>query len=403
MPDELPWELRRRGVRDARRHDQRVREAIRENLRHLVTEEAIIGSDGQRLVRVPIRYLDRYHFRYGLPQSHQGVGQGKGEPGDRLVEPAAGGGAGQAGDAPGELTFETDLTVQELARMMLEDLDLPWLEPKGRQTRVHELRFDEVRRVGSLANVDKRRTLRENLKRRAARGEPRPGEFVQDDLRYRSWREEPRPRMQAAAYLLLDRSASMTLDKKYIAKAFFFWMVQFLRTRYEKVEIVFIAHDAEARLVDERTFFGIGSAGGTICSSAYRAALDHIRRHHPAGQWNNYVFHFSDGDNFPEDNAAAAQAVRELLAESRMVGYGEIVEAAGASFYGGLERDARGREGRARTLERPKSLFGRALARVDDPHFVAVAIHRREDVYAALRAFLLADHGGEGDAAGTAS
>ncbi|MDI3298494.1 MAG: DUF444 family protein [Bacillota bacterium] len=396
MPAELPWELRRRGIRDARRHDQRVREAIRKNLRHLVTEEAIISSDGQRLVRVPIRYLERYRFRYGLPQSHQGVGQGKGEPGERLGEREGGGeGAAQAGDAPGELTFETDLTVQELARLMLEDMDLPWLEPKGRATRSRELRFDEVRRVGSLANVDKRRTLRENVKRKAARGDPRPGDFVEEDLRYRSWREEPRLQTQAAAYLLLDRSASMTLDKKYVAKAFFFWMVQFLRTRYERVEIVFIAHDAEARVVDERTFFAIGSSGGTICSSAYRAALEHIRRHHPAREWNNYVFHFSDGDNFPEDNAVAAEALRELLVESRMVGYGEIVEAAGPSFYGSPEGRAREREAeRPRELERPKSLFGRALARVGDPHFVAVAIHRREDVYGALRAFLLADHGG---------
>ncbi|MBX5464903.1 MAG: DUF444 family protein, partial [Clostridia bacterium] len=84
MTAELPWELRRRGIRDARRHDQRVREAIRKNLRHLVTEEAIISSDGQRVVRVPVRYLDRYRFRYGFPQSHQGVGQGEGQPGERL-------------------------------------------------------------------------------------------------------------------------------------------------------------------------------------------------------------------------------------------------------------------------------------------------------------------------------
>ncbi|MBX5465508.1 MAG: DUF444 family protein, partial [Clostridia bacterium] len=310
--------------------------------------------------------------------------------------PGGGGGGGEAGDAPGELTFETEMTVEELARLMLEDMALPWLEPRGRVSRSPELRFDEVRRVGSLANVDKRRTLHENVKRRAARGEPRPGDFVEEDLRYRSWREEPRPRFQAAAYLLLDRSASMTLDKKYVAKAFFFWMVQFLRSRYDRVEIVFIAHDAEARVVDERTFFAIGSAGGTLCSTAYRAALEHIRRHHPAVEWNNYVFHFSDGDNFPEDNAAAVEAVRELLAESRMVGYGEIAEAAGPSFYGyGREEGERGsRAEPPHGLERPKSLFGRALARLGDPRFVAVAVHRRQDVYGALRAFLLADREG---------
>src|SRR5947208_1414708 len=35
---ELPWELRRRGLKDSLRHDQRVKEAIRKNLRELTAE-----------------------------------------------------------------------------------------------------------------------------------------------------------------------------------------------------------------------------------------------------------------------------------------------------------------------------------------------------------------------------
>ena len=77
---ELPWELRRRGLKDSLRHDQRVKEAIRKNLRELIAEEAIITSDGTRRVRIPLRYLDQYRFKYGQPP--QGVGQGQGEPGD---------------------------------------------------------------------------------------------------------------------------------------------------------------------------------------------------------------------------------------------------------------------------------------------------------------------------------
>ena len=44
----LPWELRRRGLKDSLRHDQRVKDAIRKNLRELIAEEAIITSDGQQ-------------------------------------------------------------------------------------------------------------------------------------------------------------------------------------------------------------------------------------------------------------------------------------------------------------------------------------------------------------------
>ncbi len=56
---ELPWELRRRGLKDSLRHDQRVKEAIRKNLRELIAEEAIITSDGTKRVKIPLRYLDR--------------------------------------------------------------------------------------------------------------------------------------------------------------------------------------------------------------------------------------------------------------------------------------------------------------------------------------------------------
>ena len=35
---ELPWELRRRGLKDSLRHDQRVKDAIRKNLRELIAE-----------------------------------------------------------------------------------------------------------------------------------------------------------------------------------------------------------------------------------------------------------------------------------------------------------------------------------------------------------------------------
>ena len=76
----LPWELRRRGLKDSLRHDQRVKEAIRKNLRELIAEEAIITSDGKKKVRIPLRYLDQYRFKYGQPQ--RGVGQGQGQPGD---------------------------------------------------------------------------------------------------------------------------------------------------------------------------------------------------------------------------------------------------------------------------------------------------------------------------------
>ena len=62
---EIPWDLRRRALKDSMRHDKRVKEAIRKNLKELIAEENIITSDGRKLVKIPLRYLDQYRFRFG--------------------------------------------------------------------------------------------------------------------------------------------------------------------------------------------------------------------------------------------------------------------------------------------------------------------------------------------------
>jgi uncharacterized protein len=71
-----------------------VKEAIRKQLRELIAEEAIIASDGTKRVKIPLRYLDQYRFKYGQPL--QGVGQGEGQPGDVLGQ------RGSEGHGPGE-------------------------------------------------------------------------------------------------------------------------------------------------------------------------------------------------------------------------------------------------------------------------------------------------------------
>ena len=216
----LPWELRRRGLKDSLRHDQRVKEAIRKNLRELIAEEAIITSDGTKRVKIPLRYLDQYRFKYGQPP--QGVGQGAGQPGDVLGQRGSDGhgpGDAQPGEQPGEHTYEVEVPLAELAQMMLEDLALPWLEAKPeRQMTTTSYRFTDVRRSGSLANLDKRRTLLANLKRHAARGVPAVGRFRDADLRYKVWDVHEEHQAQAAVYMLMDVSGSMTTSKKYIAK-----------------------------------------------------------------------------------------------------------------------------------------------------------------------------------------
>ena len=361
------------------RHDQRVKDAIRKNLRELIAEEAIITSDGKKKVKIPLRYLDQYRFKYGQPQ--EGVGQGDGDPGDVLGQQDGNGqgqGTGAPGDQPGEQTYEVDVPLEELTQMMLEDLALPWMEEKPeREVTAESHRFTDIRRTGSLANLDKRRTLLCNLKRNALRGIAQVRDLHDSDLRYKVWDTYEEKQANAAVYMLMDRSGSMTTEKKYIAKSFFFWMVRFLRLKYEQVETVFIAHDTEAYVVPEQDFFTISNSGGTCCSSAYQVAMDHLYQHHPKKNWNIYLFHFSDGDNWPSDNDKCQELIRSLLDYCTMVGYGEIRYGDYQSFYSWM----------GQSESTPSSLQSVYNA-IDHPRLLSVTIQRKEELYQALQAFL---------------
>jgi sporulation protein YhbH len=327
-------------------------------------------------VKIPLRYLDQYRFRFG--QMGSGTGQGKGHVGDVIArESERGDGSEQPGDQPGEQVYEAEISVEELTRMMLEDLALPWLEEKDQQEiTTSTYTFDEVRRKGSMANLDKKRTLLENLKRHAAHKEPKVGAFRDADRRFKVWSVREEYHSNAAVYLLMDRSGSMTTEKKYIAKSFFFWLVRFLRLKYQTVDTIFIAHDTEAQIVPEHDFFTISNSGGTMCSSAYRMALEHIQKTHPKSQWNNYVFHFSDGDNWEEDNRRCQQLVTELLDHTSMVGYGEIRYRDEATFYGWVK-----------SFNPAWSTLHQELSGITHPRFVTTAIKQKEDIYQALQAF----------------
>jgi hypothetical protein len=225
-----------------------------------------------------------------------------------------------------------------------------------------------------MANIDKKRTLLENIKRHAAHKQPKVGAFRDADLRFKVWSVREEYHSNAAVYLLMDRSGSMTTEKKYIAKSFFFWLVRFLRLKYKTVDTVFIAHDTAAQIVSEQDFFTISNSGGTMCSSAYQAALEHIQQTHPKSRWNNYVFHFSDGDNWEEDNPRCKELVTQLLDHTSMIGYGEIRYRDEATFYGWVK-----------SFNPAWSTLHKELSAIAHPRFVTIFIKQKEDVYQALQ------------------
>jgi len=324
------WKLKKRGKRDSDRHKKLVERAIRKHGKNIITEYNIIKSDGDKKIKIPIKFLDKYRFKYGKINNDTGTGQGvDGKPGDKYRMKRgknSKGMAGKPGNEEGERIFEAEITVDELVEILMEELNLPWMDPKN--TTQIEIDNDEISSIdkkGIFPNIDLKRSLVENIKRNAAKGEAKIGGFVREDLRFKTWETEKEYHSNAAVYLMMDRSGSMDKDKTYIAKSFYFWMVQFLKRRYKKVDLVFIAHDTKAFIVDEKDFFTISASGGTYCSSAFQLAHEHIKNHHPPDSWNNYVFEFSDGDNWPNDNEICVEYAKKLMPMVRAMGYGEVM------------------------------------------------------------------------------
>lgn len=325
------WSLHRKGYQDQTRHQEKVREAIKQNLPDMVTDESIVMSDGKQVVRVPIKSIDEYRFRYNYnKQKHVGQGDGDSQVGDVLgVDREAqkkGPGKGEgAGDQPGEDYYEAEISMAELEELLFEELELPNLEEKQREMlQSKDVVFHDIRKKGIMSNIDKKRTIIENMKRNANAGKPGIHGISPDDLRFKTWEEVPKPHSNAVVLALMDTSGSMGSFEKYIARSFFFWMARFLRRKYEHVEIVFVAHHTEAKEVTEEDFFTRGESGGTICSSAYQKALDIIDTRYPPANWNIYPFHFSDGDNLTSDNEKCINLIQELIKRSNMFGYGEV-------------------------------------------------------------------------------
>lgn len=294
-----------RGEKDAHHYKEKVKKQIQEHLKENVGKENIITGDGK--IRVPVKGTKQYRFI--LDRGKQGQG------------PANGG----AGLEPGEEEFEVWLDMSEVEAMLFEELELPRLKPKKEtEAETSEYKFDTIARKGP--QVDKRATIMRNLKRNATTGEAYVGDFIRDDLRYTSYRDKPVPKSKAVVMAMMDVSGSMGEKEKQIARLFFYWVMQFLRHKYDRVEIVFIAHTSEAREVTEEQFFGRVESGGTMVSSAYKLADEIQQVRYPENEWNVYVLHVSDGDNYQQDNEKTVELVEKLCQVCSLVGYLEIKE-----------------------------------------------------------------------------
>ena len=228
-----------------------VRGRIRQNLRKYITHGELIGRKGRELVSIPLPQLDVPHFRYGKNGSG-GVGQGDGEDGTPVGSGDDSSGSGQAGSDPGAHLLEVEVSLDELAAILGDELELPRIEPKGKENiEQQKARYSSIRRSGPESLRHFKRTYMEALRRQISSNAYVPDRPrvvpIREDKRYRAWTETPDPQANAVVVYLMDVSGSMTDEQKVIVRTAAFWLDTWLRSQYKGVERRYIIHDAAAK------------------------------------------------------------------------------------------------------------------------------------------------------------
>jgi uncharacterized sporulation protein YeaH/YhbH (DUF444 family) len=318
------YDLFSRGARDWLRHNDKVREAVRAHL-----PEAIAGGDvlsgGTKTIRVPVRMLEHYHFRLRAPEQQQGVGQGAAKPGDTLGQPGGSPASGKGGGGRNDGGFEflLEFKVDDIVDWLWEEMKLPNLRARvGRAEETDWVREGWDRR-GARSRLDRRRSMRESIKRRGVQPADAP-RFTDDDLRFRQLTRREQPATQAVVFFLMDVSASMSDRDRQLAKSFFFWVVQGLRRQYRHLDTVFVAHTTEAWEFNEEEFFQVSGSGGTVTSAGLKKVSEIIGARFDPNRYNVYLFYASDGDNASSDHADAETALNEIAALANYSGYLEV-------------------------------------------------------------------------------
>ena len=353
---------------DARRFRQIVRGKVRQNLRQYISNGELIGRRGKDIVSIPIPEIQIPFFRFG--GKTKGVSQGDGKIGTPIGRDGHEGGMGGAGDQPGTHILEVELTMDELAEILGEELALPRIQPKSKNNVDGKIvRYNGMRRVGPEGLRYIKRTYREALKRQLASGtynHEQPAVIpIRDDKRYRSWKEYPRPDSNAVIIYMMDVSGSMSDRKKELVRLTAFWIDTWLQAQYKNLINRYLVHDTRASEVDAQTFYSLRESGGTRISSAYELCHQIICTEFNPEAWNLYAFHFSDGENFDseDDQRCVDFLSNDLLPKINLFCYGQVRSNQGHQFIENLNK-------------------------IDDEKLSATRIDDDEDISTAIKVFL---------------
>lgn len=280
-----------------------------------------------------------------IPVPQGGTGQGNG----------AGEGSGNS-DEVSEDEFIFQISQKEFLEYFFQELELPDLIKKSlARTKQIGIKKNGFSRYGLPNNLDIKKSLTESIARKIAlkgyydkeieiikesdineekqkieieeleNKKNKINYIEENDLRYKINTPIKKPITSAVMFCLMDVSGSVDEMQKELSKRFYILLYLFLKKNYEEINIRFIRYTTVAKDVSEEEFFYSKETGGTQASSALKLTNEIIENEYPTDEWNIYIAHTSDGDNWKEDNTLLVNEIeKKLLPKIQYYAYVEV-------------------------------------------------------------------------------
>ncbi|RJQ51819.1 MAG: DUF444 family protein [Desulfobacteraceae bacterium] len=317
------------------------------------------GKDAsEKIVVVPTTIEEKLiHDRGEEDSSQEGGGgstggAGDGEEGEVIGrQPIRGQDSGGAqGPGQGEgAAHELESNAYDIGRILTEKFKLPNLKKKGNKRSLTHFTYDLTdRNEGSGQFLDKKATIRKILTTNIALGNASEAEPIDTsrflisptDMVYRVLSREKDYESQALVFFVRDYSGSMLGKTTELIVAQHVLIYSWLLYQYSRqVETRFILHDTEATEVpDFYTYYNSNVAGGTKIAAAYRLVNEIVRRDNLAADYNIYLFHGTDGDDWDTTGRDSIPELKTMLTYANRVGITIAEHAGGARSQTEVER-----------------------------------------------------------------
>ncbi|HLO27071.1 MAG TPA: DUF444 family protein [Geobacteraceae bacterium] len=291
----------------------------------------------ERFVIVPTTVEEKFiHDRVKVPQEEESTSGGSGEGnegeviGEQPVRPEGEEGGEGAGAGGGE-SHELESTAYDLGKILTEKFELPNLKDKGKKSALVRYSYDLTDRHRGFGQLlDKKATLRKILETNIALGNvPDLGDIdtsrfliAPSDKVYRILSRELDYESQALVFFVRDYSGSMDGRPTELVASQHVLIYSWLLYQYAmQVETRFILHDNEAKEApDFYTYYNSKVAGGTKVAAAYRLVNEIVEKENLARDYNIYVFHGTDGDDWDTEGKEALPELRTMLGYANRVG-----------------------------------------------------------------------------------